>query len=490
MDAYRVLINPRLAEAKVLALLTSFPAVQLGCFSEEAGHFSAWEFTDNNGLPGECELHWQEQFQFGYMDVRTADGHEFDVWLKNSIQLVSAESVIADLTSRDINIQRRALAMVELEPREYYLEHLLALRQASDPQVVYEAERLLQLQGGFSPEPDSVIQLPPNKNDKRQLLRWILASHDAANAQIKQVLSLALVDEDWEVRTSAQIAVARYKCKDLARLVAQCSLPAITVITKRDREILDAIQKLTLLILSEQRVDLKQNPGVKQARWQRIYNYLNGGEAREASLDIIDLFFHYFTTPFSGLNEPPSESSALIQKAGCYFLLGVSPPLEMQWVPAGSCWCGATDSEVSSLQIEQICKGFFISKYHFSEDQENSLALSPKDVTERLQTLSLAAGVQLQLPDAVQWQMAMRANDGRPYAWGWGQQADWIMQLSPWGLSQSWSDEGEWVRANNHLAIAGKVNCTLGAIDVKPEIDAYANNIQRPWRVVFAPEQE
>lgn len=483
-----LLLNPAFTQMEIESLLEQYSARRLGEFTESDEIFSVWELIVSHDAVFEFELHWKRFDNIGYLCLRESPPATLFGWLHQHQLPASVDTILALLGDTSAENRLRGLAMVALNPQPYFVDALFGLCDDSDAQVRQAAQELFEQVFQVKPEqlalPETHVHAP--LQDRRQLLRWVMqttACATQANAAITQLIEQSLKDTDWEVRVSAMIACARFRLVSLAPLIAAAILPSIPVVTRRDLEILHAIQKIVLFILSGKIAEVKPE-GIKQARWFKIYELIMGEQPSNSTpveLDCLDAIIHYFTTPFQGHQQPPQSNPAVVSLGEKYFL--ATTAIELCWVPAGFYWAEIQSSK-GAFFYKKKSPGFFISRYHYSQHGECDDELPATELAIRIDALNKTLGVVLCLPTREQWLSAMCGTDARNYAWGWGLQNDWMLYSSPWGLMQSWSDQGEWIRDEGNYRIVG-----IAGQLIRNEKSLHADSDVRrlPWRVVFAP---
>ena len=486
MNNYVYIIDTSLTPVDSETILTNLNVTLLNRFDEPTELLSIWEVHLAGNKHAECELHVNLLLQFTYLDVREQDNDFYEL-LSQQLPEMTPGKIVDVLHSSEPFLRRQGLALVELNPQDYFIEAVLQMRHDPDPQVSYEAQRLAQLEAGLlrseNITPENLLHPDVDVHDRRQLLRWVLQTTQSSNEAIKALLLKALDDPDWEVRTSAIIAVARYDLKELIPQLVACDIRPGILVEKRDQEIVHAIKQLVLLILSGQAVQLPKKPGIKQQRWQRLYALVKGDSVE--GMEYLSAFVYYFTHPQAGHLQAP-ENPPSIHARGDQYFLGNST-CEMLWIPPGQYILGDDTDPENPLRIQQLVQGFYISKYHYSENNEESLLLKSDQAIQKIQALSKQLSALLSIPTREQWEITMRGTDGRRYAWGWGKQLDWLLRLSPLGAAQCLSDEGEFCTHQNVFYRIGKINSKITDAQISCAKDT-VNTL--PFRIVLTPKME
>ncbi len=469
---------------------------ELGChllnqYSQDNEKFSAWNLPNDKG---ELDCHYDCISGLSYLVSRHAD-HTIQTLFQKHLPLSTTESTALLLEDNDARKRCQGIQLAKLLEADNLSLQIHQLCKDSDPKVAYEASLYCQEILGIevlgreelgqaaesTADAVTIFKNAVNPHNRRQIIKWLLQDHKQTNTNIEKVIEYALSDVDWEVRVSAIIATARYTLVRLAALVQNCSLELGPgqQIDKRSKEIIHGIKQVALLALSKTPVEkpagkASERMMIKYNRWWRLSQAVLG--QNDNSLDLIQVSVNYFTTPHPPITDTPPASPNIISQDRFWIIKGSN--IELCWVPAVPHVLG--DDEQFPIQKQRPSNGFYISRLPLLNSEGEPLLMTAQQAQQYCHKLSEKLGLKISLPIQQQWQMAMRGVDGRQYPWGWGFESDWMLQASPWGLLQCWSENGELCFNDNKTMVVGKIGqpCADGEL-----IDTDSNKTQESPKV-------
>jgi hypothetical protein len=437
---------------------------QYGCsllntYQHDNERFAAWDLPESGG---ELDYHVELTIGLGYFVLRNVDNQQ-QTDLAGNIEHISADSLEQLFTDNDPRKRRQGIRIAALLNNDRYIESVRQMCHDADAQVAYEAKKFCDETLGQAIETtDDAVALfttTLNSRDRRQILRWLLHDFEQSNAAIEAVVTTALSDLDWEVRVTAIIAAARYRLIALAKAIETCVLepgPGQTI-KKRDKEIVHGIRQMALFLLLGKAINRPDSDNPKHLRWWRLYCAVAG--EKWSDLDYIQVAVDYFTQPLPASSDQPTDIDGLACVNQQAFLANTD--IEMCWVPAIPHVLGNEFSQENPLRVVEPANGFFISRFPLLNAEDLPVELPIDAVSETVDRLIAETGVVVAIPQREQWEMAMRGTDGRNYPWGWGVESDWMLCVSPWGLSHYWTESGELCQDNNGLVTVGKMGWQL-----------------------------
>jgi hypothetical protein len=221
----------------------------------------------------------------------------------------------------------------------------------------------------------------------------------------------------------------------------------------------------------------------RQAIWPRLRRLVAEGGVPG---DRIDLLVHALVTPVpDDVPTPPADHGLIVDSEG-YRLPNSRMPV--CWVPPVPHFLGAGDEDLApGAPLRQVTpSGFFVARRTFTGDA--AFRLGRLNVGEadraapwrgpRAQAADLCAvlahleALDIALPDADEWECAVRGPDGRLRPWGNGLPAGWGPPASPWGAEVALTDRGEWSSSDGKGGAA--VGCGLhreARCGIRTEVD-------------------
>lgn len=309
---------------------------------------------------------------------------------------------------------------------------------------------------------------------RRQTLRWLIRDRKESNEHIEAVLRSGLIDQDWEVRSSAMLAAVRLGARALGKEVERLELPR----TSRegpdeiDRGILHAARKVALAQLAGEAA-----PEDATALSRHLWRCLAGQSVERH--DRVFLLINALTEPLDIEYDAPPVLDCVVEENGRYRLRRTE--IELCWVAALPHWLGADDPDLTARNpIRRVAPstGFFIARRPLSGSQarrlvspilaaqagatadDESYLCNQGEAARLCEVLGQVEGTRIDLPETDQWEMAGRGTDGRRYPWGNGFESGRSGLASPWGLDIALVRESEWTKTETemveHIACGGK----------------------------------
>lgn len=283
---------------------------------------------------------------------------------------------------------------------------------------------------------------------RRQTVRWIISDRRESNEDIDGLLRSALADEDWEVRASAMLAAVRLRASATGADVKRMDLPRTSREgpDEADQSILRALHSLAVDRLAGNPLNT-QEMSLERAELRRHVARCMLGQPVDKQ-DRVFLLVQALTHPLDIEDEPPPKVNYIEERDGTYWLKNSG--IEVCWVAPLPHWLGTDDPDLAAQNpVRRIipAQGFFIARDPISVSQARSiLSANVSTAGEATYSGTAAEAAQLcealgrfedaaiELPDADEWEIAVRGTDARRYPWGNGFEDGATELLSPWGL--------------------------------------------------------
>ncbi|TQV71513.1 hypothetical protein FLL45_20390 [Aliikangiella marina] len=437
---------------------------EIGCrlvsdFETEFEHVYAYQVRDQLN---EFEYSHSKDNSIHYLSFRA----EFEQSLLNDIlgrvELLTDDDLGQLTQSKKAAHRLLAIELMAVKFEEKYYPLLNVLKDDSEQKVANAAKKLITTVVGSKSDWLSTYHSMIHPHDRRQFIRWLI--YDYANTSDKnsfdlstteEILKLGLQDQDWEVRVSTIIAVARMNLIALFSLVEKVDLniSAGTLPNKKDRELINGVKRVALMILTKtqpQNVDINN---IKHQRWLSLYEAVKS-ENINVSCYITQLVY-YFSTPANLLSEEHVQPfcEGIVLKDDKFYLS--NSDIELVWIPVGEYFVNHLNEEDNYIKVLQ--EGFFISRFPLMADESNLLTASIEGIRSFLKDLSQSnESIEIRLPNYTEWQVASRSMDVRNYPWGWGIEDDWTVRASEFGLGLFWPEIGELICEENDYFLVDK----------------------------------
>lgn len=300
---------------------------------------------------------------------------------------------------------------------------------------------------------------------RRQTLRWLMRDYSEANENILAVLRSGLADEDWEVRASAMIAVARMNATALGLEVRRMELPRTSREgpDETDRSILVAARKTVLSLLAGDPPPDTSDGSERAALRLHLWRAVAGLPVERH--DRIFLLINALTEPHDIETDAPPAFDCVVEDDERYRLRRTG--IELCWVAKLPHWLGTDDADLAeSNPVRSVAPGagYFVARRSLSVNEV--LRIGPRGGAARpgphsvdgpylcdaaegarlCELLGVLEGARIVLISDEEWEMAARGTDGRRYPWGNGFESDPAQLSSPWGLERLAGWGREWTR--------------------------------------------
>ena len=296
--------------------------------------------------------------------------------------------------------------------------------------AVTEGTAQLQREKQQHPERSVLFSRLGDTHFRRQTVRWLIRDRRESNEHIDGLLRSALDDEDWEVRASAMLAAVRLRATAVGADVKRMELPRTSREgpDEADRSILKALHSLAIDRLAGNPLNTPETSPERAELRRHIARCMLGQPVDQH--DRVFLLVQALTEPLDIEDEPP-KMNYIEERDGSYWLK--KSGIEVCWVAPLQHWLGTDDPDLvaeNSVRRVAPARGFFIACAPLSASETLVKA------EELCRSLARLEDAQIELPNADEWEMAVRGTDARRYPWGNGFASDSSVLLSPWGLRQ------------------------------------------------------
>jgi hypothetical protein len=381
------------------------------------------------------------------------------------LTIQDAERLMQSLAVESILL---GIAIAEVSDSIDLLDVVAALTEHPDSLIAQEASRVFQhllsqatnLSLGLlaewktqHPNRSVLFRLLGSVQERRQVLRWLMHDRANSNPAIDATLRTALEDPDWEVRVTAMLAAARLNAVAVRRWVHQVKLPDSTKegLDATDRRILLTVRQAALALLDGQSPPPQTDAPLttKAAMRDHILRCIAG--LLVTWHDRVFLLIHALTQPLPAEVPTPILTTRIQVQEHDYTLTHTNLPLV--WVPPIPHWLGDERATDTSQAIRSVSptRGFFMSQTLISLDYQRnqSVRCNWEEAQQHCLNLSQQTSLNIRLPTADEWEMAVRGPDGRRFPWGNGLEKDWRNTVSPWGMLDSIGVLEQWTIARS-----------------------------------------
>lgn len=268
-------------------------------------------------------------------------------------------------------------------------------------------------------------------NFRRQTVRWLIRDRRESNEHVNGLLRSGLSDEDWEVRASAMLAAVRLRATAVGADVKRMELPRSSREgpDEADRSILKAMHSLAVDRLAGNPLNTPEISPERAEIRRHVARCMLGQPVDKH--DRVFLLVQALTEPLSVEDERPPKLDYIEERDDSYWLK--KSGIEVCWVAPLKHWLGTDDPDLAAqnpVRCVAPARGFFIACAPLSASETLT------EAEQLCGSLALLEGAEIELPDADEWEMAVRGTDARRYPWGNGFESGATELLSPWGLKQ------------------------------------------------------
>ncbi len=300
---------------------------------------------------------------------------------------------------------------------------------------------------------EEIFESLQDPSDRREVIRWIMHDHNKGSDHIERIFRMAFKDEDWEVQLSTMLACVKLKMPVLIPTIKKLELPKSTNsgLTKEELNMLVGMKNVSLDLLRG--TPIPDEP-TKLETPEEKKDYLTRLVGRGSMKILNNAFLLYtsLTLPVYPIQDIPARIHASIEKKSNQYFLG---DIELKLIPDYRVFIGSSAISYLPVKVSKLPLGTFVSKHPINYNQfilEDSMKTGDEDLVkcsleeaqEFCSSLTEKYNIQVSIPNAESWEIALRGSNGRFYPWGNAYEPLQFDRPNMWGLKQYGNHGGEW----------------------------------------------